>query len=94
MKKDFPQSVKACLWSYDTNRIDMSDQGHRRILIEQVLNKGSMDALMWLFTQMSQKEIVDTIENSMVSQWDKRSLNLWSLVFSARPKRLSRFVLA
>ena len=86
-----PQSVKATLWSYDTDRIDFSDQGQRRVIIENVLNMGSMKAVTWLLAHVSKKEIADTIEKSMVSQWDKKSLNLWSLVFNTRPSRLNRF---
>jgi hypothetical protein len=88
---DFPQEVKACLWSYDTDRIDISNPDHRRRIIENVLNRGTKVAVDWLFTEFKEKEIADTIAQSSVSGWNKKSLALWSLIFRVMPSRLTRF---
>ncbi len=86
-----PQEVRACLWSYDTNRIDLSNTDHRQRIIENVLNHGTKSAVDWLLGHFSEKEIADTIVHSTVSSWNKKSLALWSLIFGVLPSRTTRF---
>ena len=88
-----PQAVKACLWSYDTDRMDMSVPDHKQRIIENVLNRGTGPAVHWLLHTVSRAEIAQAIEHTSVSVWDKKSLSLWSLVFNARPARSGRFTL-
>ena len=87
-----PQSVKACLWSYDTNMIDFSIPDHRKRVIQNVLNRGTSDAVSWLRSTFSSQEITEAIETSSNSDWNKKSLSLWSLVFNTRPTREGRFI--
>ncbi len=91
MTSELPQAVKTCLWSYDTDRIDLANADHRRRVVENVLNRGTMDAVTWLFTHVSHSDITDTIKRSADTSWNKKSLSLWSLVFDVRPERASRF---
>lgn len=91
MKGELPNSVKACLWSYDTARIDLSLSDHRQRVIENVLNRGTNEAVDWLLANFTRSEIAEAITRSSVASWDKRSLSLWSLVFDARPGRTARF---
>jgi hypothetical protein len=88
---NLPQEVKACLWSYDISRIDLSNPDHRRRIIENVLNRGTKAATDWLLAEFDKKEIADAIASSSVSVWNKKSLALWSLVFDVLPSRASRF---
>lgn len=84
LTNDFPQSVKAILWSYDMKRIEV--QKHKRIIISQVLNFGSQEAIEWLFKKYNftlVKKIANTIP---LFQWNKKSLSLWKLVLSINPK--------
>lgn len=79
-----PQSVKAVLWSYKLNQIEI--QKHKKIIVFQVLNFGSEIAIEWLFNQygfVSVAKIADTIP---LSQWNKKSLSLWRLVLPINPK--------
>jgi len=46
-----PQSVKAVLWSYRIDQIEV--EKHKKIIIFQVLNFGSKEAIKWLFDQYS-----------------------------------------
>ena len=88
---DLPQEVKACLWSYNTDQIDLHNQDHRRRVIENILNRGTQPAVDWLFTHTSSEEIKQVILESTQSVWSKKSLALWSLVFAVTPSRASRF---
>ncbi|HLC87634.1 MAG TPA: hypothetical protein VJG66_01085 [Patescibacteria group bacterium] len=74
---DLPQSVKVTLWSYDLNKIDR--EKHKKLIISQVLNFGSLEAVSWLFANYSGQEIKEAALNTPLGAWDKKSLNLWSL---------------
>lgn len=79
-----PQSVKAVLWSYKLDRIEL--QKHKKIIIFQVLNFGSEEAIRWLFDQYSFVEIEKIANTTPLSQWNKKSLSFWKLVLSINPK--------
>lgn len=91
VKSDVPQSVKTCLWSYDTDKIDLSSTDHRLLIIKNILNIGTSSAVSWLFENFTKDEISTVIHNSNVSEWNKKSLSLWSLVFDINPLRKTRF---
>ena len=79
-----PQSVKAVLWSYDLNAIEV--QKDKKIIISQILNFGSEEAIKWMFKQYS-FEVVEQVANTIpLFQWNKKSLSLWRLVLSINPK--------
>lgn len=91
MKKELPQSVKACLWSYDTSIFDLLNLDHRSIIIHNILNYGSTEAIFWLMDTFTKQEIEENIKNSASSDWNKKSLSLWSLIFKTQPTRQGRF---
>ena len=94
MKNDlleFPQSVKACLWSYDASRIDLTDKIQKDLVIRNVLNRGTYEAVLWLRGTFPEADIAATITKSSSSDWNKKSLALWSLVFNATPRKIGRF---
>ncbi len=76
---ELPQSVKAVLWSYDLSQIDL--EKHKKIIIPQVLNFGSMEAISWLFDNYSSDDIKKAATNIPLGAWNKKSLNLWALYF-------------
>lgn len=90
-KTIIPQSVKASLWSYNVDKIDLFLPAHRTLIIHNVLNSGTSDAIYWLRQNFSEDEIIDVIKKSSVSIWDKKSLALWSLIFDALPTKQGRF---
>jgi len=92
MKIEIPEFVKACLWSYDIDTIDFSVLDHRTRVIQNVLNRGTSDAISWLRKIFSEKEIIEVIEKSISTDWNKKSLALWSLIFNVRPLKKGRFI--
>jgi hypothetical protein len=91
MHQTLPQEVKACLWSYDTDLIDFSDSDHRQRVIHNVLDHGTAAATKWLMETFERQEIAEAIAATSRSAWNKKSIALWSLVFSVEPGRTSRF---
>ncbi|MEI7463585.1 MAG: hypothetical protein WCK03_04305 [Candidatus Taylorbacteria bacterium] len=92
MDIQIPQFVKACLWSYDVEKMDFSLPNHRRILIQNILNRGTSDAVSWLKENFSEDQITEVIKESSNSSWNKKSLALWSLVYNISPVKKGRFV--
>ena len=86
-----PQSVKVCLWSYDTDKIDLSNADDRYRIVMNVLNRGTMEAVQWLWNNFNEKEIADIIQQSCASEWNKQSLKFWSLIYKTSPLKVSRF---
>jgi hypothetical protein len=88
-----PESVRAVLWSYDVDRIDL--ERHKRLVVCQVLNFGTEPAIRWLFKLYGRDEVTRVAGEIPLGQWDKKSLSLWSLVLGIRPKsRLHRMGIA
>ena len=81
---DLPQSVKAVLWSYELDHIEVKK--HKKIIIFQVLNFGAEEAIEWLFKQYDFTTIKKIANNTPLFQWNKKSLSLWRLVLSIDPK--------
>ena len=92
MKIMLPQSVKACLWSYDTEMIDIALPDHQKIVIHNVLDSGTIDAVAWLRATFSETEITKAISSSSRSDWSKKSLSLWSLIYNTAPVKQGRFI--
>ena len=92
MKTVFPQAVQACLWSYNTDLVDLSVSDHRKLIIHNVLDRGTNEAVLWLRMIFPEKEIIEAITQSSISDWSKKSLALWSLVFNTRPLKQGRFI--
>jgi hypothetical protein len=85
-----PQSVKNTLWSYDINNVDMEKD--KNIIIEHVLNWGNIESILWLFSNYSRNEIVESIKISNSQNWSAKSLNHWSLFFGIEVKQKSRWI--
>jgi len=79
-----PQSVKAVLWSYDLNVLEV--QKDKKIIISQVLNFGSEEAIKWLFKKYRFMDIEQIANTIPLFQWNKKSLSLWKLILSINPK--------
>jgi len=79
-----PQSVKAVLWSYDLNALEV--QKDKKIIISQVLNFGSEEAIKWLFKQYSITDVEQIANTIPLFQWNKKSLSLWKLVLPINPR--------
>ena len=91
MNSKLPQAVKVCLWSYDTDKINLSNPDDCFRVILNILNHGTKNAVEWLWVNFSDKEITETIKNSIASEWNRKSLNFWSLIYQVSPTRKTRF---
>jgi hypothetical protein len=72
---ELPQSVKSCLWSYDTDKLDL--EINKGIIIFNVLNFGNAEAVKWLFETYKREEIVEVAVSTSETEWSKKSLNYW-----------------
>ncbi len=86
--KKVPASWRPFLWSYDFERLDL-EKDKRRIILN-LLNYGTKKATDVLRNIYSQNDIKKIIENSAASEWEKKSLNYWSLIFNTAPKNKKR----
>jgi len=89
MPAPLPPNVKAALWSFDTDRIELEQHSER--IITNVLNLGMHEAVLWLFRTYPRERIAEVVANPRPGEWNKRSLNYWSLVFDVEPRSTSRF---
>ncbi len=86
-----PKYVKAVLWSYDTNAIDL--QEHQRLIVSQVLNYGTKRATDWLFKVYGKDKVRRIASEIPTGQWNKKSLALWSLVLDFTTKSRAERIL-
>ena len=91
LMNNLPQEVKVCLWSYDTNKINLSTPADRFRIILNILNRGTWKALEWLWKNFSEEEIKAAIVKSISTEWNRKSLCFWSHIYGAAPFRKSRF---
>jgi len=84
-----PPSVRACLWSYDVEVLDLDRDA--TLIITNVLNYGTKEATEWLFAQYSAEQIATVVQKPLPGRWDKKSLALWALLFEVTPEIKGRF---
>lgn len=73
-----PVAVKQTLWSYDTDKINVDTD--RKLIICQVLNFGTKEASDWVLNYYGKEVVKQVAQTLTFGQWDKKSLNYWSLV--------------
>ncbi len=90
-KKDnqIPQFLRPFLWSYDLSGLDL--EIHKNIIIKNILDAGNEQATDWMKKTYSDKEIKDAIIKSFKSDWSRKSINFWSLVYRVSPEKEKRF---
>ena len=88
MKQDIPHFIRPFLWSYDISKLD--EKKDKKRIITNVLNHGTQEATNWLFSRFEKKDIREAIEKPLPGEWNKKSLNFWSLVLGARSGDVSR----
>jgi len=82
-RQQIPGFLQPFLWSYDLSRLDLDR--HKDIIIKNILDFGTVQATDWLKEKYTSKEIRETIRNSYSSDWSKKSLNFWSLIYGVTP---------
>ena len=88
---NMPTFVMSVLWSYDTNKIDT--ELHKKIIISQVLNVGNSESTDWLFKYYGKDTVAKVAQSVPAGQWDKKSLNYWSLRLGIKPEQKMERVL-
>ena len=83
-KNKIPQFIKPYLWSYDINKIDIEKD--KKLLVSAVLNWGDERSIKWLFKCYGKKKVIMISNSTPKGQWDKKSLNFWSLILNIKPK--------
>ena len=77
--KELPPDVRVCLWSYDTDQINLKRD--KQDIIVQVLNYGRWEAIKWLFKIYSEEEIKEIVSTPSRGRWFKQALNFWLTQF-------------
>ena len=84
-----PNFVRPYLWSYDISALDLKQ--HKKTIIFQILNLGSKKATDWLFSSYDKEEIKKIANTVPQTQWNKKSLRLWSVVLGIAPSKRRLF---
>ena len=88
-RSKIPQFLRPLLWSSDFNQLDI--QKHKNIIIKNILDLGDEQATDWLRKIFTKNEIKKVIHQSSLTEWSKKSINLWSFIYNTRPKK-NRFL--
>ncbi len=90
MKFSIPSFIKPFLWSYDVDALD-KEQDKKRI-ITNILNMGTKEATDWLFDTFTIEDVKDSIAHPFPGEWNKKSLNFWSLMMDVQPGKVERVI--
>jgi len=76
-----PKFLESFLPSYDISKMDLKNLYDKKLIIEAVLNQGTMKEIKWLFKTYSSREIKNVLRNPLRGCWDARVLNFWTKFF-------------
>lgn len=83
-----PSFMAPFLWSYDLSQLDLEKDKKR--IITNTLNYGTKEATDWVFSVFTEEDIKEVIENPLPGEWNKKSLNFWSLILNVPAGDLSK----
>jgi hypothetical protein len=69
----------------------MDIERDKNTIIKHVLDYGTAEATAWLQKNYTDDDIRATIVATPSSDWNKKSLALWQLVYTVRPGKEGRF---
>ena len=75
----FPPSVQATLWFADPTKIDW--QGQKRMIITSVLNRGTWEAVKWIYQFYGKRALREVIAHPQRGLWFQKSLEFWCIFF-------------
>jgi len=81
--ESLPLPVRTALWSYDTERLDITKD--KTLIIRGVLASGTYEAVRWLRSTYQEHEIEDAFRTSVASAWSPKTLRFWSLILNTTP---------
>ena len=79
-----PKFLAPFLPSYDISEMDLRDPYDKKLIIEAILNQGTMREIRWLFKTYSLREIKNVVKNPGRGCWDARVLNFWTKIFGIK----------
>jgi hypothetical protein len=79
-----PKFLEPFLPSYDISKMDLKNPHDKKLIIEAVLNQGTMKEIKWLFRTYSLREIKNVLKNPSRGCWDARVLNYWTKIFDIK----------
>lgn len=74
-----PNSVLACVWFANPKELDWKTQ--KEIVIVQVLNRGTWEALKWIYHHYGEQEIRKVVANPKRGLWFPQALQFWCRYF-------------
>ena len=81
-----PKFLESFLPSYDISKMDLHNPYDKKLIIEAVLNRGTMKNILWLFKTYSLREIKNVLRNPSRGCWDARALNYWTKILGIKVK--------
>lgn len=84
MSISIPISVRAALWSYNIDSLDL--EKNKKSIVFQILNYGNEEAIKWLFKQYSFRAVTQTAQSIPLHGWNKKSLAMWRLILDLKPQ--------
>ncbi len=82
--KNLPDFLRPFLWSYKFE--DLNLQEDKKIIIKNILDFGTKEAVDWLKQSYDKEEIKDVIRKTVRTEWSKKSINLWELIYEVGPQ--------
>ena len=82
-KNEIMKVFKPFLWSYDVKKMDLIKDKER--IITNVLNWGTQESTKLLFKVYDLRSIKHAVSRPMPGEWNKKSLNFWSLMLEVKP---------
>ena len=79
-----PKFLEPFLPSYDISKMDLKDPYDKKLIIEAILNGGTMKEIKWLFKTYNLDEIKNVLRNPRRGCWDRRVLNYWTKIFEIK----------
>ena len=90
MKVEIPKFVRPYLWSYNISKLDFEKDKKR--IITNILNYGNKEATDWLFSTFGRKDICDAVEKPIPGEWNRKSINFWSLILGVKIGNTERMI--
>jgi hypothetical protein len=72
------------------SKIDLVKDKKR--IITNILNFGTKKAVDWLFSEYTKSDLEEAVVRPLPGEWNKKSINFWSIIFEVSPLDTSRQV--
>ena len=79
-KRKIPPGVRTSLWFAHAEKLDLMK--NRALVITQVLNRGTWEAVRWVFRTYGEKAIRQTVSRPPRGLWFPQTLHFWSHYFN------------